>query len=245
MESGMSLNILREQIIALEMGRNERRMLPLGLSVIDDALQGGLDIGAMHEFSGPAAALFAQLIVQRKQGNTFWLANERLNEEYYPPALAQYGSKAEQFIMLRLKNMQDLLSAAYEVLASNAAGCVLLEMQKPLNQIQARKLQIAVQNTNSLGLIINAGYARYRHMAHEGLLGSTVTRWHVEVLNWSQERTRLGLHLVKNRRGSPCHWIVEIDHATHHLHLATVSGERTGNPSQPQFVGQALCAHHA
>jgi len=29
----MSLNILKEQIIALEMGRNERRVLPFGLSV--------------------------------------------------------------------------------------------------------------------------------------------------------------------------------------------------------------------
>lgn len=241
----MSLSILREQIIAMEMGRNERRVLPLGLSVIDDALQGGLDVGAVHEFSGPAAALFAQLIVQRKGGNIFWLASERLNEEYYPPALAQYGGKAEQFIMLRLQNTQDFLSAAYEVLASNAAGCVLIEVQKPLNQIQARKLQIAVQNTDTLGLIINAGYVRKRQISREGLLGSTVTRWHAEVLNWSQERTQIGLHLVKNRRGSPRHWTVEIDHATHHLHLAALSGERTGDPSQSRFVEQALCADHA
>lgn len=241
----MSLDTLKEQIIALEMGRSERRVLPLGLLAIDDALQGGLDLGAVHEFTGPAAALFAQLIVQRRGGTTFWLANTRINEQYYPPALAQYGAKPEDFISLFLQNTQDLLSAAYEVLAAKAAGCVLIEVSRPLNQIQARKLQIAVQDTNTLGLIINADYARNRVQADEGLLGSTLTRWHVSVLDWNSKRTQLKLYLAKNRRGSPRHWIVEIDHATHHLHLAAISGERALDPTQQGFGAQALRSHHA
>lgn len=216
---------LKEQIIALELGRHKRRVLPLGLPVIDAALQGGLDMGAVHELTGPAAAFFAQVIIQRKGGTVLWLTTSNLNDEYYPSGLAQYGGCPEHFTMVCLQNTHDLLKAAYEVLASNAADCALLEMQKPLTPTQMRKLQFTAQNTDTLGLIIKPNYAGTTFPAQEGLLGSAPTRWHAMISRWTAETTQIELHLLKNRRGSPCHWIVEIDHATHHLHLAPLSGE--------------------
>ncbi|MCR9214258.1 MAG: hypothetical protein NXI13_11115 [Proteobacteria bacterium] len=221
----MLIEALKEQITALELGRGERLVLPLGLPAIDDALQGGLDLGAMHELVGPAAVFFAQVMMRLKGGTVFWLATENLNEEYYPPGLLQYDGQPERFIMVRPQDVRDVLKVAYEVLASNTAGSVLLEVQKPITQTGMRKLQIAVQNTDTLGLVLNPNYARNIPFGYEALHSSAVTRWHVGISDWTAEKTQIDLHLIKNRRGSPCRWTVEIDHATYHLHLASVSGE--------------------
>ncbi len=225
----MALEALKEKVMALEMGRVSRQVLSLDIAAIDQALQGGLDMGAIHEFTGPAAALFAQLIVQRRGGTTFWLSSERAGLEYYPAALQQYGGVPEKFLALYLQNTSDILNAAYEILASGAVGCVLLDLKKPLNQTQARKLQLAAQATSVLGLVINS--ARDAPSGESpGMVSSAVTRWHVCVNAWSTDKTRLSLGLTKNRRGRPHHWIVEIDHATHHLHLASLAGERAADP---------------
>ncbi|MEX1034622.1 MAG: hypothetical protein WDZ54_01605 [Sneathiella sp.] len=221
----MRLDLLKEQIIALELGRSERRVLPLGLPAIDDALQGGLDLGGMHEIAGPAAVLFTQVVMQKKGGVMFWLATENSNEEYYPHGLIQHGGHPEHFIIIHPQSTRDLLKAAYEVLASNTAGCVLLETEKPLTQTDMRKLQIAVQNTDTLGLVTRPDYRGADSWKSKSLLSSALTRWHVVILDWASEKTQIDLHLTKNRRGSPCRWIVEIDHATHHLHLVSFSGE--------------------
>jgi protein ImuA len=219
----MRYETLREQIIALELGRSERQLLPLGLSAIDGALQGGLDLGAIHEVTGPAAVFFTQLIMRHKGGGAFWLTTRSPNEEYYPPGMAQYGGRPEDFIAICLPDTRDLLKVAYEVLAANVAGCVLLEVPKPLTQTQMRKLQIAVQNTDTLGLVTRLAHAGMASPEQEGSCGSAITRWYVTVVDWSHEKTQIELYLVKNRRGSPCRWIVEIDHATHDLHLVSVS----------------------
>jgi len=221
----MLIETLKEQIIALELGRSERQFLPLGLPAIDDALQGGLDLGGMHELAGPAAAFFAHMIMRQKGGVIFWLATEGMNEEYYPHGLIQQEGHPESFIIVRPQSIHDLLKAAYEVLASNVAGCVLLEVQKPFTQTQMRKLQFAIQNTDTLGLVIKPDYAGAASSEHEGLISSVLTRWHVMIPCWTYEKTRMDIHLTKNRRGSPCRWTVEIDHATHHLHLVSLSGE--------------------
>ncbi|MBL4758613.1 MAG: hypothetical protein JKY32_13560 [Rhizobiales bacterium] len=225
----MSLEILKEKVMALEMGRISRQVLPLDIATIDQALQGGLDLGAIHEFTGPAASMFAQLIVQRRGGTTFWLSLEQTGLDYYPAALAQYGGVPEKFLALYLPNNAAILNAAYEILASGAAGCVLLDLKNPLNQTQARKLQLAAQATSALGLVINSAHNALSGEG-PGLVSSAVTRWHVCVNAWSTDKTRLSLGLTKNRRGRPHHWIVEIDHATHHLHLASLAGERAADP---------------
>tara|TARA_R110001599_G_scaffold3779_8_gene20662 strand:- start:3851 stop:4696 length:846 start_codon:yes stop_codon:yes gene_type:complete len=243
-EDAMWHDSLREQIIALELGRSERQVFPLGLPGVDDALQGGLDLGAMHEVTGPAAILFTQAIIRRRKSEIVWLSTENLNEEYYPDGLLQSDSCPERFIVVRLQNSRDLLKAAYEVLSSNAAGFVLLEVQKPLTQTQMRKLQIAVKNTNTLGLVINTEYTGSVSPACQGLLGSALTRWYVKVLHWTYETTQIELHLTKNRHGSPCHWIVEIDHATHHLHLVAISGERAIDQAKSRSVAETLCSDH-
>lgn len=221
----MRYETLREQIIALELGRREREFIPIGLSAIDDALQGGLDLGAMHEVTGPAAVFFTQMILRQKRGGAFWLATSSPNEEYYPPGMAQYGGQPEEFISVCLPDTKDLLKVAYEVLAANVVGCVLLEVQKPLTQTQMRKLQIAVQNTDTLGLVTRVAHMGTTSPEREGACGSAITRWYVTIVDWSHEKTRIELYLVKNRRGSPYRWIVEIDHATYDLHLVSVSGE--------------------
>ncbi|MAZ01636.1 MAG: hypothetical protein CMN56_00690 [Sneathiella sp.] len=240
----MKHSALREQIIALELGRSERQVLPFGLPDIDEALQGGIDLGAMHEISGPAAVLFTQVIIRQKGEEVAWLSMENLNEEYYPYGLLQSETDPARFIVVRSQNSRDLLKAAYEVLASNAVGCVLLEVQEALTQTQMRKLQIAVKNTRTLGLILNTDYTGSAAPESKGLLGSALTRWYVQVLHWTYETTQIELYLTKNRHGSPCHWIVEIDHATHHLHLVPISGKRAIDQAESRTVAEALCPDH-
>tara|TARA_R110002072_G_scaffold290154_1_gene457659 strand:+ start:354 stop:1079 length:726 start_codon:yes stop_codon:yes gene_type:complete len=240
----MRHDALREQIIALELGRSERQVLPFDLPGIDEALQGGLDLGAMHEISGPAAVLFTQVIIRQKKEKVAWLSMENLNEEYYPHGLLQSETCPERFIVVRPQKSRDLLKAAYEVLASNAVEYVLLEVQKALTQTQMRKLQIAVKNTCTVGLVLNTDYTGSAIPAAEGLLGSALTRWYVRVLHWTYETTQIELHLTKNRHGSPCHWIVEIDHATHHLHLVAISGERAIDQAKSRSVAETLCSDH-
>jgi hypothetical protein len=221
----MQYEALKKQIIALELGRRERQVLPFGLPAIDEALQGGLDLGGMHEIAGPAAVFFAQIVMQQKGGVMFWLTTDGSNEEYYPHGLVQHDVHPDHFIIVRPQNIRDLLKAAYDVLAADMVGCVLLEVSKPLTQTDMRKLQIAVQNTDTLGLVIKPDYREGVLLEQDGLLSSALTRWHVMISDWTSERARIDLHLVKNRRGSPCRWTVEIDHATHHLRLVSLFGE--------------------
>jgi len=232
----MTLDILKEKIAALEMGRANRRVLPLGLEEIDVALQGGLDLGAIHEFTGPAAFLFIQMIIRRRKGTIFWLCEERAAIDYNAAALLQYGGEPEHFLAVYLQSGEDVLKAAYEVLASKAAGCVVIDLRKALNQTQARKLQLAVQETSTLGMVVNmaAGHED-QSFPPLAMVSSVVTRWHVRMDFWSQEKTRLSVSLTKNRRGQPRHWNVEIDHATHHLYLASPAGKREIDPGRIEF----------
>ncbi|TNE36830.1 MAG: hypothetical protein EP348_06590 [Alphaproteobacteria bacterium] len=225
----MRREALKAEILALELGRSERRMLPLGLPEVDAALQGGLDLGVLHEVAGPAAVAFAELLARRQGGPVFWLAPEGAEAVCYPPGLLQYGTNPSDLTFLRLPTTADLLRAAYEVLASSAVGTALLELPAGLSLTAMRRLQIAAQKGGGLGLFLNSQYLEKGGQAG-GLFGSAMTRWHVRARNPQPDHLRLELHLTKNRRGRPCCWTVETHHATHHLHLVALSGERAADP---------------
>ena len=192
----------------------------------------------------PLAALRASLRALEESGGkspaylSFGAADTYLGEALRFGALHEAGGPSATLFIVRLARAEDLLHAAHEGL--RAGWQVVLELDKPLGLIQARRLQLAAEEGGGIGLVTRGCAEPSRE---DGLVPSARTRWRVALAGaaaasgvaasglWPAP-LRLDLRLVRNREGLPGQYCVEWDHASRSLSVVSASSDRQDRAPQ-------------
>jgi protein ImuA len=176
---------LRRKLWALETGLAGEcgAPLPLGIPIIDGALGGGLNYGAVHEIAATgetamaAATGFALAPAARQApsrgaarnderavsdpaaaGTLVWIAEGLSlaeNGTLYGPGLDGVGIAPERLITVATAGGRDVLWAMEEALRCRAVGVVIGEMRpRGIDQVATRRLALAAAAGGTLGLIL-------------------------------------------------------------------------------------------
>ncbi|WP_337876240.1 hypothetical protein [Elioraea sp.] len=143
--------------------RHEKARPPAGAAVplaaeIDAVLPAaGLARGAIHEVvadgAGPGTA-FCALILGRAGGPAIWIEDR---PELYPHGMLACGLDPAVLIVVRAGGV-DALWAAEEALRCPAVTAVVAVLPR-LDLVASRRLQLAAETGNTLGLILRVGQA--------------------------------------------------------------------------------------
>lgn len=205
--------------------KNKNR-IPFGCDEIDDALEGGLPAGLLHEavtpgaHDGAAAVGFAAALGQRAGKGTrpvVWV-RQRFAEgeggDLYAPGFAELGLDPARLTLVRTRHPRDLLAAGLEAVRCPALGAVVLEAwgNSPLLDLTAtRRLMLAAENSGVTAILLRVGA--------EGERSAAFTRWRVgpalsrPLAAGAPGLTTFDITLLRNRAGtSGLGWRVEWDH---------------------------------
>jgi protein ImuA len=216
---------LRKAVERLETTGGERvaERVALGAEQVDEALKGGLALGAMHEvFAGAgersAAATGFVLGLARRvtQGRRFvlWIRQDFSAQESGDLAMsgfAELGLDPRHVVVVRAPNAETVLRVAADGLACNALGAVVAEIcgeTKAFDMVASRKLTLAAGSSGVTALMLRLGAQPQASTAE--------TRWIVRaahsppVPDWQAWGWPMfDAELVRNRHGSAGRWIME------------------------------------
>lgn len=219
---GQLVEALRHQIARLERGPSQCPSEPVstGCEGLDRVLpDGGFCRGSLVEWlvvgagsGGETLALIAARQACRQRGALVVLDGTR---EFYPPAAIRWGIELQQLIVVHAANTADNLWAFDQALRCPAVAAALAWPNK-LDGRTFRRLQLAAEQGNSLGLLVRPESAR-----HEPSWAGT--RLLVEPLPCASPAAgrRLRVQLLHGRGSSGDKSVeVEIDDETSTVHLA-------------------------
>jgi len=191
---------------------------PLGADATDACLQGGLRRGTLHEVfaqashevaaTGFAAALAFRAAVKK---HVLWIRQDFSAVEFGELAatgLLELGLDPEQFLLLRVADVESVLRAASDALSCAALGAVVMEIPgepKALDLVLSRRLTLASAQKGVTAFLLR--------FAAKPEASAAETRWLVraahseEKENWGQPAFRADL--LRNRHGSLGHWVME------------------------------------
>jgi protein ImuA len=199
--------------------------LRLGVPALDDALQGGLALGALHELApaselqlGAAFGFGLAIAALAAAGGREVLC---IQTDYaalaagtpYGLGLDRLGLAMDRLLILRVAHPRDALWAFEEALKCPALAAVLAELPEEgaaADLTATRRLLLAAQTGGGLGLLL-----RHRPCP----LGSgAMTRWQVAAALSRPDRfgglggTSFDLALQRNRRGRCGRWTMGWNH---------------------------------
>lgn len=178
----------------------------------------------VHEVCGPGSVAFAALAA-RKLPPVLWVREAWLPEALNPLGLAPFLDPAG-LLIAQAKNQADSLAVAEEALKDGAVAFVVVEITRPLDLREGRRLQLAAKAGQTTGLCLipegmgsNAAETRWRcaPVFDAAASDSTLMRW----------------ELIKNKSGTPGLWHVRWDSASHRLDVVSPVAERPGPAGAP------------
>ncbi|NBB63894.1 hypothetical protein GVN18_32020 [Pseudomonas sp. ODNR1LW] len=225
MRPDRKIQALRDHLKALEAEGHpvDQTRFDLGLEAADRHL-GGLATHGLHEVYAAAtpdatAALgFALGLVRRAADDrpVVWGVQTMAGLEtgqIHGPGLRELGLNPGRLVLVRVKEMKDLLAAGEEALSSGAAGAVLLTAwgaSPALNLTATRRLSMAAGQGRATALLIR--------LAAQPQPSAAETRWRVRgALSRALEAEAPGhptyaVELLRHRLGAqPRTWIMEWD----------------------------------
>ena len=220
----------REIISALRQGvranaaSGEARAVSLGVEPIDTALAGGgLGLGNLHEISGEAATGFVAALLGRLEGQVLWCTGQRRTQPLYPPGLARFGLDPDRLVLARPASKRDALWVAEEAMKSGALRAVVLEAEFTVPLSASRRLQLSVEASRCLGLLLYRG-------EEERISGATAarTRWKVSPHPSPPGTQGPGwrLDLTRNKGGPAGRWEVFWHDTAHRFDLVSEIADR-------------------
>ncbi len=215
----VDLATLRTRIARLE-GTSGRKkgLLPFGVAAMDEALRGGLALGALHEVAGrgagaldgAVAALFAAGIVARVPGQVLWCVTR---PDLFAPALSQAGLDPDRVIYVEAGDEKTLMACVEEGLRHAGLAGVVAEVSR-LSMTASRRLQLAAEQSGTLGLVVRR-WRRATEAADFGQPTAATTRWRVSPLPSSPlpvpgiGRARWFVELIRCRAADCAEFTVE------------------------------------
>jgi protein ImuA len=231
---------LRRQVAVLEHGKKERPVpLTFGVAGIDAAIDGGLAAGRMHEVNGLAAWSLAIVLAGRAGGPVLWCARagvNRLDHQLYPPGCVALGLQPQNLLMVACRTPMDALWAGEETLRSGAVRMVVMESAGAIDLTAARRLQLAAETGNTLGLMVG--------MEDKPAFPAAASRWQANLAQANRSQAnlvqadpaqirpaglRISLQLTRNRAGAAGgQWMVEWNETARHLSVVSSPARRAG-----------------
>lgn len=189
-------------------------VLTTGFGVVDTALpRGGLAFGGVHEILGLGARRFAVRLLRQRLAQcdapALWIVPAGAGHSLYGPGMAKAGVDPNRVVIVRARNTREGLWTVEEALKSGAFALVLGELDTPVGQTAARRLQLAAEAGPAMGLLLSEGCRPI------GAPGSVTSRWRAEpapsLAREANVVRRLSLHLERHRGliGDGAHWMVE------------------------------------
>ena len=215
---------LRGAVARLETVSCERlsARVPLGHAAADEALKGGLALGAVHEVfaeegrQGATASGFALGLVRRVTQNrrfVLWITQSFAGcetGELAMPGFVELGLDPRFIVAVHADNAEMALRAAADGLACNALGAVVTELwgePKAFDAVASRKLTLAAGNSGVTGVMLR--------LAAAPEVSTAETRWIVRAARsppgsrtaaWGEPA--FDAELVRNRHGPTGRWIM-------------------------------------
>ena len=218
---------LRRRVASLERGgRPIGSAVGLGIPEIDGYLpEGGLTVGAVHEFLGAAASSLAALVAGRLAGTVLWCLDVTCREEPYGPGLAALGLDPSRLVLARCRGAKEMLWVMEEGLRSTAPAAVIAEPEADIGLIESRRLQLAAEVGRTIGMVL-------RERGGEGCLApsAVASRWQVDPEpcgGW-----RLILRRCRGTVGTENEWKAKYHDASGDLALAAEAGDGPGAASE-------------
>lgn len=172
----------------------------------------------VHEACGPGAPAFAALACAHVQGPVLWVQERWRHETLNPAGLLPFFDPARLLLALT-KDQTDSLAVAEEALKDRAPALVVIEVTRPLNLREGRRLQLAAGEGGTIGLCL----------IPEGMGSNAAeTRWHVTPRcdPAMEDSTLMRWEIIKNKSGTTGVWDIRWDAAAHRLHVVSPVGKR-------------------
>jgi protein ImuA len=230
-----TLASLRGALSRLETDNGERlaERVPLGHALADEALKGGLALGALHEVfaqegrQSATATGFALGLTRRVTQNrrfVLWITQTfagRETGELMMPGFVELGLDPRFIVVVRAVNAEMALRAAADGLTCNALGAVVTELwgePKAFDAVASRKLTLAAGTSGVTGVMLR--------LSADPEVSTAETRWIVRAARsppgsranaWGEPA--FDAELVRNRHGPTGRWIMHWnsdDHLFHH-----------------------------
>lgn len=205
----------------------EARVLSLGLEAIDAELAGGgLGMGALHEVSGTAATGFVAGLLGRLEGPVLWCSARHQVQPLYPPGLMRFGFDPNRLVLAQAGDRRDALWVTEEAMKSGALKAVVLEADFPLKLKDSRRLQLSLEASRCLGVVLYSAAASQ-------IPGTSAarTRWRVSPLPGAGDQACWRLELTRNKGGTTGQWEVSWHDTAHRF---TVVSETQPRPAGAQ-----------
>lgn len=178
----------------------------------------------VHEACGPGSVAFAAMAAARLPP-VLWVREAWLPESLNPLGLVPVLDPA-QLLIARTRNQTDSLAVAEEALKDGACPFVVIEITRPLDLREGRRLQLAAKAGKATGLCL----------IPEGMGSNAAeTRWRCSPVfdAASRDSTLLELELIKNKSGTLGYWHGRWDAASHRLDVVSTTAERPGFAGAP------------
>jgi len=173
----------------------------------------------VHEVGGRAATGFAVVMAGCGAGPVLWITQAWAAERLYPPGLPSWLDPA-RLVLARSDNQTDALAVAEEALRDGAVALVVIEITRPLNLREGRRLQLAARAGGATGLCL----------IPEGMGSNAAeTRWHAAPVLTEGDSTLMRWEIIKNKSGTTGAWHVRWDEQAHCLHVVSPAGNGPGS----------------
>lgn len=228
---------LRRQLALIEAGRDRPRpRLCFDVAAIDQRLDGGLLIPALHEATGATAsagdeaaatAFIAGLAARLGSAPVIWAGPQR---DLHAPGIAQLGLHPDRLIRVEARRDDDVLAVMEEALRHGGLSAVIGEIARA-GMTATRRLQLAAEARSVTALLLR----RHRTAADAPFAEPSAahSRWSLAALPSAPlavdgvGRPRWRLVLLRQRGGEGDEWIVEGCDATGRIALAADAADRT------------------
>lgn len=176
----------------------------------------------VHEACGPGAVSFAAVAAARV-GVVLWVREAWLFEAINPVGLSDFFDPSNM-LLAQTKDQTETLAVAEEALKDGAVPLVIIEISRPLDLREGRRLQLAAQAGKSTGLCL----------IPEGMGSNAAeTRWHCAPVFDMDDSTLMRWEIIKNKSGTLKAWHVRWNAEARRLHVVPPAGERPGSAGVP------------
>ena len=177
--------------------------------------------GRVHEAQGRGRRAFALFQALRHPGQVVWILPDHAPQMLLPAGLPE-GLPA-RLLLLRPKGEVDLLWSLEETLRAAPVALVIAEPEKPLSLTAGRRLQLAAEAGRTTGLVL----IRDGQGSH-----AAETRWLCDArAGEAADSTLHDWSLIKNKKGTLGHWVVNWNGTSAAVHMVSATGQRD------QFAG--------
>ena len=172
----------------------------------------------VHEACGPGAASFA-VVAAARGGDVLWVREAWQTEAINPVGLSVFFDPSK-LLLAQTGDQTETLAVAEEALRDGSVPLVILEITRPLNLREGRRLQLAAKAGNTTGLCL----------IPEGMGSNAAeTRWHCTPVFDAGDSTLMRWKIIKNKSGTLGSWHVRWNATSHRLDVVSPAGERPGS----------------